>query len=163
ARRLAWWRDLLADVPGARLDAINVLPDGTLILNREGNVTLRYGLVRPPRPEAVFVQTGRGLEVLGPADGAVRWRRGDGPVNPEALDDHERLYLAEMVPAAESALAKSVRAVRLADGAAVPVADIRACFGNRLHETGRGVLLQDLGDNDGPALRLVELKTARVL
>src|SRR5262249_5224670 len=79
------------------------------------------------------------------------------------LDDHERLYLAEMVPAAESAVAKSVRGVRLADGAAVPVADVRACFGNRLHETGRGVLLQDLGDNDGPALRLVELKTARVL
>jgi hypothetical protein len=157
ARRVAWWRDLLADTSGA--------PSATQPVVRDSGGQGNCGVLCRPRPEAVLVQTARGVEALGPATGAVRWRRDDVPAKLEAADDGERVYAAEMQPGANGEqVARAVRALRLADGVVVPGGDVRACFTNPVQNTGRAVLLNDQADMaKGPILRLVEWRTGRDL
>jgi outer membrane protein assembly factor BamB/tetratricopeptide (TPR) repeat protein len=100
------------------------------------------------------------LTAIDPAGGEVRWTRSDVPANLEVFGDEDHLYLVEQQ--ADGAV-RAVRAVRTADGTAVPIPDgVEACA-HKVRSLGRTLLVSEKGSADEVRLRLYDVHTGKDL
>ena len=159
-RRARWVRSLLpADMP-PNTQATPGGADGSVFIpleNRPGQ-TRRLGLLGPVGPNGAFVQTKDGVAALDPATGGLRWLRTDPAPLLDGFGDEEHLYLVELHAAGD---VRAVRAVRTADGAAVPIPDAVAVYGHKLRTLGRCVLASEPGAQEEVRLRLYDVQTGQ--
>jgi hypothetical protein len=157
-RRVRWSRPMLDEV-SARGQIVGLLPDGTLQVNpQNAEATRRMGWVGPTGPEGVCIHNRAGLTCLDLASGAVRWVRSDVPAQLTVFGDGERLYLAEHNGGDGI---RGVRAVRVADGAAVAIPDATAVYARRLRVVGRRLLAGEEGPGGEYRLRLYDVPTGK--
>jgi hypothetical protein len=150
-RRVCWARNVAAGVPGPLSPKVG--PVGGVSATRPDGQLWFLGLVAAPDRNGVYLQTAAGLTALDPATGAVRWQRTDAAPYLNTFTDGTHLFLAEHYRA--GATLRGIRAVRTADGVAVPVPAqelAAACYPKRVRTVGRCVLHAENGD--GTALRL---------
>jgi outer membrane protein assembly factor BamB len=108
-----------------------------------------------------FCLHGRGaLSCIDPASGEVRWMRTDVPANLEVFGDEQHLYLVEQQ--ADGAV-RAVRAVRTADGIAVPIPDGVTAYTHKVRSLGRNLLVSEKGPADEVRLRLYDTHTGKDL
>jgi hypothetical protein len=157
-RRVRWTRNLLADVVTPSGTSFNVEPDGSVVVQSgDGQPLARAGLVGPCGP-VLFLQTPRSLTGLDAASGETLWTRGDVPANLSAFGDGDVLFLVEQ---GAGGVVREARAVRVADGLAVPVPDFRELHPKQVRTAGRFLLLGEDAEGGGRILRLYDVLTGK--
>jgi hypothetical protein len=157
-RRVRWVYDCLEDVSPAPVLA-GMLSDGSFqTTSPDGQTVRRFGWVGPASREGVCVLEAAGLVCLDPANGTPRWIRSDVPQWLSVFGDREYLFLGDHHP---NGSPRGLKAVRLADGRAVPIPDASAAYAKRVRILGRKVLVGDEGPSGEVSLRLYDVLSGK--
>jgi outer membrane protein assembly factor BamB len=129
--------------------------DRTVTALYTNGLAVRMGAPLPASPTAVAVLTSAGLTGLDPRTGKVLWSRTDVAPRSHLFSDGEHVCI---VGHDKDGVAASSRAVRLANGSAVPVKDFTGLYKNRVGQPiGRRVLVSESGAKSERVLRLYDV------
>jgi hypothetical protein len=158
-RRVLWEKNLVSPTNLAGFNNIVMDPaDGTPQLVYPDGWVQRVGRVVTVTPSAVCLLLRDGLVAVEPRTGATLWARSDVSVSNQVFDDGERVYVVDIDTQGKPA---SARALRLADGVAVPVPDFAALLPGRLTVGRRSLLLSQNAAEGKVQLRLYDLPTGK--
>jgi outer membrane protein assembly factor BamB len=108
--------------------------------------------------DRVVMLSHRGLTGVDPLTGTVQWRRDGVPTSATIFSDGDHVYVIDVPD--DGRVGKGM-ALRVRDGAAVPIPDFSGVFPDHTRIVGRHLLLEQKGDKEEVILRLYDVHTGK--